>query len=58
DLLERNKIIFQQDGTEPHNVRIVTNFLNNEFPGCWMSRYGPIRWRARSPDLNPLDFLL
>ena len=21
-----------------------------------MGRYGPIRWPARSPDLNPLDF--
>ncbi|KAL6417366.1 hypothetical protein ACFW04_014543 [Cataglyphis niger] len=24
----------------------------------WMGRYGPIRWPARSPDLNPLDFFL
>ncbi|KYN08462.1 hypothetical protein ALC62_00554 [Cyphomyrmex costatus] len=23
-----------------------------------MGRYGPIRWPARSPDLNPLDFFL
>jgi len=23
-----------------------------------MSRYGPIHWPARSPDLNPLDFFL
>jgi len=57
-LLERNKIIFQQDGAGPHNARIVTNFLNNEFPGRWMDRYGPIRWPARSPDLNPLDFFI
>jgi len=23
-----------------------------------MGRYGPIRWPARSPDFNPLDFFL
>jgi len=57
-LLEENKIILQQDDAGPHNARIVTNFLNNEFPGRWMGRYGPIRWPARSPDLNPLDFFL
>jgi hypothetical protein len=57
-LANRNKIIFQQDGAGPHNARIVTNFLNEQFPGRWMGRYGPIRWPARSPDLNPLDFFL
>ncbi|EFN66426.1 hypothetical protein EAG_01870, partial [Camponotus floridanus] len=57
-LLDRNKIIFQQDGAGPHNARIVTNYLNNEFPGRWIGRYGPIRWPPRSPDLNPLDFFL
>lgn len=57
-LSEREEIIFQQDGAGPHNARIVTTFLNNKFPGRWMGRYGPIRWPARSPDLNPLDFFL
>jgi len=57
-LLERNKIVFQQDGAGPHNARIVTNYLNEQFPRRWMGRYGPIRWPARSPDLNPLDFFL
>lgn len=57
-LFNRNKIIFQQDGAGPHNARIVTNFLNQQFPGRWMGRYGPICWPARSPDLNPLDFFL
>lgn len=57
-LLERNKIVFQQDGAGPHNARIVTDYLNEQFPGRWMGRYGPIRWPARSPDLNPLDFFL
>ena len=57
-LADRNKIIFQQDGAGPHNARVVTNFLNEQFPDRWMGRYGPIRWPARSPDLNPLDFFL
>jgi len=57
-LLDRNRIVFQQDGAGPHNARIVTNYLNQQFPGRWMGRYGPIRWPARSSDLNPLDFFL
>jgi len=57
-LLDRNRLIFQQDGAGPHNARIVTNYLNQQFPGRWMGRYGPIHWPARSPDLNPLDFFL
>jgi len=57
-LLDRNRITFQQDGAGPHNARIVTNYLNQQFPGRWMGRYGLIHWPARSPDLNPLDFFL
>jgi len=57
-LFERNKFFFQQDDAGPHNARIVTNYLDEKFPGRWMGRYGPIRWPARSPDLNPLDFFL
>jgi len=35
-LFDRNRIIFQQDGAGPHNARIVTNYLNQQFPGRWM----------------------
>ncbi|KAL6416511.1 hypothetical protein ACFW04_011756 [Cataglyphis niger] len=42
-LLERNEIIFQQDGARPYNARILTNYLNEQFPGRWMDQYGPIR---------------
>jgi len=42
-LLNRNKIIFQQDGASPYNARIVTNFLNQQFPGHWLGRYDSIR---------------
>lgn len=30
-----NKIVFQQDGAGPHNIRIVTNYLNEQFPRRW-----------------------
>lgn len=36
----------------PHYTREV----NHVFPGRWIGRGGPIRWPARSPGLNPLDF--
>lgn len=55
-LAERNNIFFQQDGAPPHSTRIVTGYLNETFPERWIGRHGPIRWPARSPDLNPLDF--
>ena len=31
-LFERSKIVFQQDGAGPHNARIVTDYLNQQFP--------------------------
>ncbi|KAL6416439.1 hypothetical protein ACFW04_013468 [Cataglyphis niger] len=37
-LFEKNEIVFQQDGAGPHNARIVTNYLNEHFPGRWMVR--------------------
>jgi hypothetical protein len=33
-------------------------FLNDNFGARWMGTYGPIRWPARSPDLNPWDSFL
>jgi hypothetical protein len=53
-----NRIVFHQDGATPHNARIHVAFLNDNFGARWMGTYGPIRWPARSPDLNPLDFFL
>nr|XP_022905995.1 uncharacterized protein LOC111417835 [Onthophagus taurus] len=47
---------FQQDGAPPHNIRRVTAWLNQTYPGQWFGQYGPIRWPPRSPDLTPLDF--
>jgi hypothetical protein len=53
-----NRIVFHQDGATPHNARMNVAFLNDNFGARWMGTYGPIRWPARSPDLNPLDFFL
>lgn len=57
-LVQRNSIWYQQDGAGPHNARLVTNFLRDQFGERWIGTNGPKRWPARSPDMNPLDFFL
>jgi hypothetical protein len=47
---------FQNDGCPAHYARAVREYLNQEYPGRWIGRLGPILWPPRSPDLNPLDF--
>lgn len=49
-------IWFQNDGCPAHYARPVRDYLNQEYPGRWIGRLGPILWPPRSPDLNPLDF--
>lgn len=49
---------FQQDGTPPHCVPTVREFLNFRFPGQWILTRGPIEWIARTLDLNPFVFSL
>jgi hypothetical protein len=49
---------FQQDGAPPQYASTVKAFLNQQFPGKWIGRRGPIAWPPRSPDLTPLDFFL
>lgn len=51
-------IYYQQDGCPPHNARITTDLLNEEFGQNWIGTRGPISWPARSCDLTPLDFFL
>ena len=46
---QRN-MIFMQDG--------VRNWLDRNYPRCWIGRLGPIAWPPRSPDLTPMDFFL
>lgn len=52
----RNNLIFQHDGAPAHYGRIIKDWLDQNYPGRWIGRNGPILWPARSPDLTPLDF--
>lgn len=40
-----------------HYLREVRNYLDNSFPGRWISRRGPMEWPACSPGLTTLGFL-
>jgi len=51
-------IMFQQDGAPAHYATTIREFLNEQFPGNWIGRRGPVEWPPRSPDLTPLDFFL
>ena len=53
---ERVRMWYLHDGTPPHFVRPVTEWLNNHFPDQWVGANGPVAWLPRSPDLNPCDF--
>lgn len=49
---------FQLDGCPAHYGRDVRDWLDNNYPGRWIGRGGPVPWPPRSPDLTPLDFFL
>lgn len=49
---------FQQDGAPPHYGTEVRQWLDQQFPGHWIGRRGPVEWPPRSPDLTPMDFYL
>lgn len=40
-------VFFQQDGAPPHNVRLVSEYLNRRFQENWIGTNGPIRWPPR-----------
>lgn len=48
----------QHDGCPVHFQRDVRQHLDQEYPGRWIGRGGPVAWPPRSPDLTPLDFYL
>jgi hypothetical protein len=50
-----NRVVFHQDGAAPHECCILIHICIGD---RWMDSYGPTRWPARSPDLNPLDYFL
>lgn len=57
-LAHLNRCWFQHDGAPPHNTRPVTDYLNQKFQHRWIGNKGPVRWPARTPDLNVLDTFL
>ena len=57
-LANYNSIWFQHDGAPPHNTRQVSDYLSERFGDRWIGNNGPVRWPARSPDLNVLDTFL
>lgn len=54
--LDPKQVIFQQDGAAPHYTNFVRAFLTATFES-WIGRGSPtLKWPARSPDFNPLDY--
>lgn len=48
-----------QDGAPAHNALSVRAIINEHFPNRWIGTNSPhLRWPARSPDMNPLDFFM
>ncbi|XP_023312720.1 uncharacterized protein LOC111692828 [Anoplophora glabripennis] len=56
----RRNMFFMHDGAPPHFSLQVRRWLNEHFPNRWIGRGAdaPIHWPPRSPDLNPLDFVV
>jgi hypothetical protein len=52
------RFYYQKDGAPPHYHRNVRVYLDQNVPGHWIGRRGPIDFPPRSPDLTPLDFYL
>jgi hypothetical protein len=53
---QKERILFQQDGT-PHNyLREVREYFTTRFQGPWIGRVAPITWPPRFPDLTRLIF--
>ncbi|PSN49423.1 hypothetical protein C0J52_06611 [Blattella germanica] len=52
------EVFYQQDGAPPHYHLAVRSFLDDNLPGHWIGRRGPIEFPPRSTDLTPMDFYL
>jgi hypothetical protein len=57
-LATRIAMYFQDDGAPPHYTRSVMQHLSDTFHNRWIGRGSTINWPPRSPDRNPLDFIL
>ncbi|KAJ4430364.1 hypothetical protein ANN_22580 [Periplaneta americana] len=52
-LYGNEKFYFQQDGVPPHYHRDIRAYLDDNLPGHWIVRRGPIEFPQRSLDLTP-----
>ncbi|KAJ4449679.1 hypothetical protein ANN_01083 [Periplaneta americana] len=57
-LYGNEKFYFEQDVAPPHYHRYVRAYLDDNYPGHWIGRRGPIDFPPCSSDLTPLDFYL
>lgn len=58
DLQQRGHLYschLQQDGAPPHTAVRTREFLNAQFNGRWIGKFGPTPWPPRSPDLTSCD---
>lgn len=46
-LINREGLFYQQDGAPPHNLRAVTEYLNELYNENWIGNRGPVSWPAR-----------
>ncbi|GBL77130.1 hypothetical protein AVEN_12764-1 [Araneus ventricosus] len=49
---------FQNNGAPPHKVSSVQQYIRDTFQQQVIGYGGFVEWSPRSPDLNPLDFVL
>jgi hypothetical protein len=56
--LHRQHMWFMHDGATPHFLHNTRQHLNQTFGEQWIGRRATVKWPARSPHLNPLDFWL
>ena len=54
-----SRTVFMQDGAPAHTSRMAMDWLEDRFPGRLISNKSDfMQWPPRSPDLNPVGFLL
>ena len=56
--LQHKRLYFQHDGAAPHYAVVLSEWLDEKFPGSWIGRRGSFNWPARSLDLTTCDFFL
>jgi hypothetical protein len=49
---------YHLDGAPAHFTCTVLDWLNRNYLGRWIGRWGPVTWPACSPDFTPLDFFV